>query len=68
MIRLIPLLCTLTLAPLLARAADPAVIEAARQEGALAVADAAPGENFQKFMEAFKAKYSFLDIATGFYS
>ena len=53
---------------MLARAADPAVIEAARQEGALAVADAAPGENFQKFMAAFKAKYSFLDIATGFYS
>ena len=53
---------------MLARAADPAVIEAARQEGALAVADSAPGENFQKFMAAFKAKYPFLDIATGFYS
>jgi iron(III) transport system substrate-binding protein len=66
MIRCILLLCTL--APMLAHAADPAVIEAARQEGALAVADAAPGENFQKFMAAFKAKYPFLDIATGFYS
>jgi hypothetical protein len=31
------------------RAADPAVTDAARQEGALSVADAAPGENFQKF-------------------
>ena len=68
MIRLILSLCTLALAPMLAHAADPAVIEAARQEGALAVADAAPGENFQKFMAAFKAKYPFLDIATGFYS
>jgi len=58
----------LALAPGLAHAADPAVIDAARHEGALAVADSAPGENFQKFMAAFKAKYPFLDVATGFYS
>jgi iron(III) transport system substrate-binding protein len=56
------------LAPRPARAADQAVIEAARTEGALAVADSAPGENFQKFMAAFRAKYPFLDIATGFFS
>jgi iron(III) transport system substrate-binding protein len=68
MIRSILLICTLALAPAMARAADPTVIEAARQEGSLAVADTAPGENFQKFMAAFKVKYPFLDIATGFYS
>lgn len=74
MIRRSLLLCGLALAswlaPGLARAAepDPAVVAAARTEGALAVASSAPGENFQKFMTAFKAKYPFLDIATGFYS
>jgi iron(III) transport system substrate-binding protein len=68
MIRSILLLCTLVLAPTAANATDPAVIDAARKEAALAVADTAPGENFQKFMAAFKAKYPFLDIATGFYS
>jgi iron(III) transport system substrate-binding protein len=56
------------LVPLRASAADQAVIAAARTEGALAVADSAPGENFQKFMAAFQAKYPFLDIATGFFS
>jgi iron(III) transport system substrate-binding protein len=68
MIGRILLACVLALVPCLARAGDPALIDAARHEGALAVADAAPGENFQKFMAAFKAKYPFLDIATGFYS
>jgi hypothetical protein len=68
MIRFILLLCVLALGSTLARAADPAVIEAARKEAALAVASSAPGENFQKFMAAFKAKYPFLDITTGFYA
>ena len=68
MIRYILLLCVLALGPTLARAADPAVIDAARKEAALAVASSAPGENFQKFMAAFKAKYPFLDITTGFYA
>ena len=58
----------LWLTPSLARAADQAMVEAARREGALAIADSAPGENFQKFLEAFTAKYPFLDVATGFYS
>lgn len=68
MIRLVILLCALAMAPTLARAADQAVVDAARKEGALAIADSAPGENFQKFLAAFKAKYPFLDLATGFYS
>jgi iron(III) transport system substrate-binding protein len=54
-------------APLLA-AAGPDIVDAARKEGALAVATSAPGENFQKFMTAFGAKYPFLDLATGFYA
>jgi iron(III) transport system substrate-binding protein len=68
MIRFILLLCVLAITPALACAAEPAVIDAARKEAALAVASSAPGENFQKFMAAFKAKYPFLDIATGFYA
>jgi iron(III) transport system substrate-binding protein len=72
MIRRVQLLCWLLFLPLLAatsaHAADPAVVEAARKEGALAVATSAPGENFQKFMAAFGAKYPFLDLATGFYA
>ncbi len=55
-------------APAMARAADSSLVAAARREGALAVADAAPGENFEKFMAAFRTKYPFLDVASGFYS
>jgi iron(III) transport system substrate-binding protein len=62
------LLCIALLLPSSTFAADPATVEAARREGALAVADAAPGENFSKFMDTFKAKYPFLDVASGFYS
>ena len=58
----------LAVVPRFAAAADDVTIAAARREGTLAVADASPGENFQKFMAAFKAKYPFLDIASGFYS
>ncbi len=68
MIRRLMLLFVLVVAPMAVHAADPAVVAAARREGALAVADAAPGENFQKFMAAFHAKYPFLDVASGFYS
>jgi hypothetical protein len=62
-----PILLWCLLVPGLALGAEPPVIEGARQEGALAVADTAPGANFQKFIAAFKAKYPFLDIATEFY-
>ncbi len=65
--RLLTLL-VLILTPWAAPPPDPATVAAARKEGALAVADAAPGENFQKFMAAFGAKYPFLDVASGFYS
>ncbi len=68
MIKQLWVVCMLALAPGLVRAADPTIIQAARHEGALAVADSAPGENFQKFMAAFSAKYPFIDVATGFYS
>ena len=68
MIRRSVLACFIALWGAAAWAADPAVVDAARKEGAMAIADAAPGENFQKFMAAFKAKYPFLDTATGFYS
>jgi iron(III) transport system substrate-binding protein len=62
------LIGTFAVVPPSAYAADSATIAEARQEGTLAVADAAPGEHFQKFMAAFKGRYPFLDIASGFYS
>lgn len=62
------LLTGLLLLPAAARAADTNTVNAARSEGALAVASSAPGENFQRFMAAFKQKYPFLEIASGFYS
>ena len=62
------LLCAVALLPTTALGADPSTIAVARKEGALAVADSAPGEKFTKFMEAFKAKYPFLDVSAGFYS
>ncbi|HLI14302.1 MAG TPA: extracellular solute-binding protein [Alphaproteobacteria bacterium] len=45
-----------------------ALVAGAQREAQLNIADAAPGENFTKFLAAFKAKYPFLDLATGFYS
>lgn len=68
LLQLLIVVLTLALKPAAASATDPAVVEAARREGALAIADAAPGENSSKFMAAFKAKYPFLDVATDFYS
>ncbi|MGH7080659.1 MAG: ABC transporter substrate-binding protein [Acetobacteraceae bacterium] len=65
---LVGTIAALAAAPGLAHAADAAVIAAARREGSLAVADAAPGVNFQKFMAAFKVKYPFLDVGSGFFS
>lgn len=68
MIRSLLLHCLALVVPWSVFAADPATLEAARHEGALAIADTAPGENFSKFMDAFKAKYPFLDVSSGFYS
>ncbi len=45
-----------------------AIVEAAKKEGKLSVASSAPGEAFTKFMQAFKDKYPFLDVASGFYA
>lgn len=62
------LIGSLAAVPRFAHAASNAVTDSARRRGALAIADAAPGENFQKFMAGFKAKYPFLDVASGFFS
>jgi len=59
----------LALAPSAAHAEDAALIVAgAQKEARLNVASTAPGEGFPKFMQAFKAKYPFLDVDTGFYA
>ena len=50
------LIGALAFAPRNADAAEPGLVPAAQREGALAIAETTPGENFQKFMAAFKAK------------
>ncbi|MBV9248290.1 MAG: extracellular solute-binding protein [Acetobacteraceae bacterium] len=42
--------------------------EGARKEGALGFATSASASAFPKFMDAFNAKYSFIDVRGGFYS
>src|SRR5215471_14935333 len=41
---------------------------AARKEAALGFATSASASAFPRFMDAFKAKYPFIDVASGFYS
>ncbi len=45
-----------------------ALIEGAKKEGALAFATSVSAAGFPKFMDAFKAKYPFLDVSSGYYS
>jgi len=45
-----------------------ALVEGAKKEGAMAFATAISAANFPKFMDAFKAKYPFLDVSSGYYS
>jgi iron(III) transport system substrate-binding protein len=45
-----------------------AIIEGARKEGQLALATSASQASFVKYLDAFKAKYPFLDVATGLYA
>jgi iron(III) transport system substrate-binding protein len=45
-----------------------AIIDGARREGLLALATSVSAAGFPKFMEAFKTKYPFLDVTTGYYS
>src|SRR3954468_15399533 len=45
-----------------------ALVDGARREARLNVASSAPGEGFPKLLQAFKAKYPFLDVTTGYYS
>ncbi len=57
----------LSAAPLSAQEHD-ALVEGARKEGAFGFATSVSAAGFPKFMDAFKAKYPFLDIASGYYS
>src|SRR5262249_8076685 len=45
-----------------------AIVAGAKQEGALGFATSVSAAGFPKFMDAFKAKYPFLDITSGYYS
>src|SRR5271166_5041752 len=42
--------------------------EGARKEGAFGLATSVSAASFPTFMDAFKAKYSFLDVTSGYYS
>ena len=46
----------------------PAVLEAARKEGKLALATSVSAAEFPRFLQAFAAKYPFIDATSGFYS
>lgn len=45
-----------------------AVIAAARKEGAVALATSGSAAELPRFLQAFKAKYPFIDATSGFYS
>ena len=45
-----------------------AIVDGAKKEGALGFATSVSAAGFPKFMDAFKAKYPFLDIVSGYYS
>jgi iron(III) transport system substrate-binding protein len=45
-----------------------ALVEGAKKEGVLGFATAISAAGFPKFMDAFKAKYPFLDVSSGYYS
>ncbi len=45
-----------------------AVVDGAKKEGALGFATSVSAAGMPKFMEAFRAKYPFLDVASGYYS
>jgi iron(III) transport system substrate-binding protein len=53
--------------PLLAQEQD-AVIAGAKKEGAVNFATSVSAEGFPRFLDAFTAKYPFLDITSGYYS
>jgi iron(III) transport system substrate-binding protein len=45
-----------------------AIVEGARKEGKLAFAHTVSAPSFPKFMQAFQAKYPFIEVASGLYS
>ena len=45
-----------------------AIVEGARREGKLAFAHTVSAPNFPRFMQAFSAKYPFIEVASGLYS
>jgi iron(III) transport system substrate-binding protein len=45
-----------------------AIIEGAKKEGVLGFATSISAAGFPKFMDAFKARYPFLDVSSGYYS
>jgi iron(III) transport system substrate-binding protein len=44
------------------------IIDGAKKEGAVGFATSASAPAFPKFLDAFQAKYPFLDVSTGYYS
>ena len=44
------------------------LVEGAKKEGAMALATSVSAAGFPRFMDAFRAKYPFLDVSSGYYS
>ena len=44
------------------------LIEGAKKEGKLNVGTSAPGDGFPKFLAAFKEKYPFIDVTSGYFT
>ena len=44
------------------------IVEAARKEGKVAFATSISASSFPKFLQAFTAKYPFIDVNSGYYS
>jgi iron(III) transport system substrate-binding protein len=61
------LLASALLEPLAAQE-RPAVIEGARKEGKVALATSVSAAGFPRFLQAFMAKYPFIDATSGLYS
>ena len=45
-----------------------AIVDGAKKEGVLALATSVSAAGFPRFMDAFRAKYPFLDVSRGYYS
>lgn len=51
-----------------AEAQAPDILAGARREARINLATSAPGDGFPRFLQAFREKYPFVDVSSGFYT